>query len=200
MFFYHTGFLKKPPGSKKHWKKHIAQKSGFTLIELLIVIGIISILAGAAVFGYRKYVRHAYTSEVYGMIAAIKSSEENYKAETGRFLSTGSNETDFYPSLYSAGTEPAKKKFDAATKAEWQALGVSSPSKHLYCGYVAIGGEANDFTGGGARGISLFGGEVPKVPWYYIRATCDLDGKSGQNSYYETTFDRQTVYVENEGN
>ena len=173
---------------------------GFTIIELMIVLGIIGVLAAAAVFGYRKYVKQSYTSEVYGMIAAIKSSEESYKAETGSFISTGSSETDFYPALYSAGVEPSRKEFDVVSRPKWQALGASPPSKQLYCGYVAIAGQANDFTGAGARGITLFGGNAPQVPWFYVRATCDLDGKNGTNSYYETTFDRQTVYVGNEGN
>ncbi len=173
-------------------------QGGFTLIELMIVVAVVAILAAAAVFGYSRYTRRARTSEVYAMIAAIKSAEESYRAETGQYLSTGNNENDFLPALLGSG-EPTRKEFNITGKPAWQALGVSPPAKHLYCGYVAIAGEANDFTGGGPRGISLFGGEVPRVPWFYIRATCNLDGNNSVNSFYETTHDRQTIYIENEG-
>jgi prepilin-type N-terminal cleavage/methylation domain-containing protein len=172
---------------------------GFTILELLIVIGIIGILSAAAVFGYQRYMRHAYTSEVYSMIASIKSAEDSYKAETGQYLSTGSDEEDFYPVLNSAGPEPQKKTISLENKTEWKNLGISPPSKHLYCGYVAIAGPANDLSNAGARGVTLFGGNPPKVSWYYIRATCDLDGNAGKNSFYETTHNRQSVYIGNEG-
>jgi prepilin-type N-terminal cleavage/methylation domain-containing protein len=172
---------------------------GFTILELLIVLGIIGILSAVAVFGYQRYMRQAYTSEVYSMVAAIKAAEDNYKAETGQYLSTGTDEEDFYPALNSAGVEPKKKTIDLNSKTEWRNLGISPPSNHLYCGYVAIAGPANDLSNAGARGVTLFGANTPKVAWYYIRATCDLDGNSAKNSFYETTHDRQTVYIGNEG-
>ena len=174
-------------------------ESGFTLLELMIVLGIIGILAAVAVFGYRRYMRHAYTSEVYAMIAAIKSAQENYHAETGQYASTGANEDDLYPVLNSAGAEPIKKPFDPSSRPKWQALGVSAPANKLYCSYVSIGGPANDLSNAGSRGITIFSGQVPRVPWYYIRAICDLDSNSAKNSFYESAHDRQVVYVGNEG-
>ncbi len=183
-------------------REGLETRQGFTLVELLLVLAVLGILAAVGWVAWRRYARKAKTSEVYAMIAAIKQAEESYKAETGSYLSTGATENDFYPVLGSKGTEPTLKPFDVnnAPDSRWKDLNVSAPSKNLYCGYVVIAGPAGAWGSAGARGQTLFGGKLPTTPWYYIRATCDLDGKSGTNSFYETTFDRETVYVENEGN
>ena len=173
--------------------------NGFTQLELLAVVGIVSILAAVAVFAYGRYQKKASSSEVYAMIASIKQAEESYKSESGMYLSTSSDEADFYPQVGAHGKEPVKKSFDQDSKPMWKPLGVKAPGKYLYCGYVVIAGQAGDLSTAGARGVTLFGGNAPKVPWYYVRATCDLDGDPAANSTYETTFDRQTVYVDNEG-
>ena len=175
-----------------------SKSRGFTLLELLIVVGILGLLAAVAVFGYRRWVKKSYTSEVYSMITTIKAAEETYKSETGAYRTLSASEDDFYPVLGSAGQEPAKKPFDPANKALWQDIGISKHSKHLYCGYAVMAGDP-EVLPGGARGATLFGGVAPKVPWFYVRASCDLDGDSSKNSFYETTFDRQTVYIDNEG-
>ncbi|MCD6499749.1 MAG: type II secretion system protein [Deltaproteobacteria bacterium] len=175
-----------------------ARRAGFTLIELLVAMAVLSLLAGAAVFAYKKYVKDSYTSEVYAMIASLKNAEDSYKAETGQYLSTGNSETDYYPVLRSAGTEPTRKLFQP-TDPRWKALGVSPPSKHIYCGYVVIAGTANNLAGAGSRGVTIFGGAAPKVDWYYIRASCDLDSNASKDSFFETAFDRQVVYKGNVG-
>ncbi|MDY0001841.1 MAG: prepilin-type N-terminal cleavage/methylation domain-containing protein [Polyangia bacterium] len=174
---------------------------GFSIVELLIVVAVIGILSAVGVVAYNRYVNRSRQSEVFAMIGAIRSAQEAYKAESSRYLGTGTSETDFYPVLGSSGREPSRKSWDPAAhgKTSWQSLAVSSPSKGLYCGYVVVAGAANDLTGAGARGITLFNNQAPSRAWYYIRAECDFDGKSGTNSSYETTFDNEVVFVDNEG-
>jgi prepilin-type N-terminal cleavage/methylation domain-containing protein len=181
-----------------------AQKNrGFSLVELLIVVAIIGILATIAVFAYRRYVAKARKTEVFAMIAAIKSSEEAYKAESSQYLSTTtSSETDYYPVLGSGGSEPTLKKWDPTGEGKtlWIALGVSPPKSALYCGFVVVAGDANSFDGAGSRGRTLFQNVAPKRPWYYIRAECDFDGDGSTNSEFETTYNNETVFIDNEGN
>lgn len=174
---------------------------GFTIVELLIVVAVIGILSAVGIVAYKRYVNRSRQSEVFSMIAAIRSSQEAYKAESSRYLSTGTSETDYYPVLGSGGSEPTRKAFDptAAGKEAWKSLAVSAPSKSLFCGYVTVAGTANSLTGAGPRGITLFNGVAPTRAWYYIRAECDFDGKTGTNSTFETTYDNEVVFVDNEG-
>lgn len=177
------------------------RQSGFTVIELLIVVAIVGILATVGVFAYKRYVAKARKSEVFSMIASIKSAEESYKAESSQYLSTGTQEKDFYPVLGSNGSEPNPKPWNpkAAGKTGWLALGVSAPASALYCGYVVIAGSANSLAGAGSRGVTLFQNKAPTRPWYYIRAACDFDGKSTVNSTFETTYDNEIVFIDNDG-
>lgn len=176
-------------------------ENGFTVIELLIVVAIVGILATVGIFAYKRYAAKARKSEVFSMIASIKSAEESYKAESSQYLSTGTQEKDYYPVLGSNGSEPNPKPWDpkAAGKTGWQALGISPYASALYCGYVVIAGSANSLTGAGARGVTLFQNKAPNRPWYYIRAECDFDGNSSVNSTFETTYDNEIVFTDNEG-
>ena len=47
---------------------------GFTLVELMAVVAIVAILAGLGVYGVRKYILAAKTSEATEMIGAIKTA------------------------------------------------------------------------------------------------------------------------------
>jgi type IV pilus assembly protein PilA len=175
---------------------------GFTLLELMIVVGILGILSAVALVAYRRYVSNARRSEVFSMIAALKSAEESYKAEFSTYYgTTATGEEDFYPVLRSGGTEPTPKTFNPASagKTLWQNLRVSPPASTLYCGYVVVAGAANAFGIAGVRGRTLFNNVPPPRPWYYIRATCDFDGKTTTDSLFETTFDSEIVFTDNEG-
>ena len=175
---------------------------GFTLLELMIVVGILGILSAVAVVAYKRYINNARRSEVFAMIAALKSAEESYKAEFSTYYgTTASGEEDYYPVLRSSGTEPVAKTFNPTTAGNvlWQNLRVSAPASTLYCGYVVVSGSAGAFGLAGARGRTLFNNVAPLRPWYYIRAACDFDGKAATDSLFETTFDSEIVFTDNEG-
>ncbi len=61
-------------------------KGGFTLIELMIVVIIVGILAAAAVPIYTGFVKRAYVTEAKASIGTIRSAEEVYFAEHGKYV------------------------------------------------------------------------------------------------------------------
>jgi len=176
---------------------------GFTLVELMAVVAIVAILAGLSVYGVRKYILAAKTSEATEMIGAIKTAQEQYRAETFAYkdiskVSALSDYSTFYPDT----TVPKRKKLawgggtdDIANG--WRELGVSAAAPVMYI-YGCAAGPGS--VAPAAPGITI--GNYPTAatgqPWYLIKAAGDLDGNGTVGTYVGTSITAEIFHDKEE--
>jgi type IV pilus assembly protein PilA len=153
------------------------------LVELMAVVAIVAILAGLAIYGVRKYILAAKTSEATEMIGAIKTAQEQYRAETFIYkdisqkgaLGTGDYST-FYPSK--AVLKRQKMGWGAGTDAiadGWRELGVQAAAPVMYT-YGCAAGPGSVPPADPGITITNYPVVAKGEPWYLIKAVGDLDG------------------------
>ncbi|HEY4238802.1 MAG TPA: prepilin-type N-terminal cleavage/methylation domain-containing protein [Kofleriaceae bacterium] len=168
------------------------RQSGFTLLELMVVVALIAILAAVAIPSFASDGRKSKgDSESAAMIAELRVREEQYHAETGRYLATGVNEAATFPATQQAEALPI-----GAMPTEWTKLRIRPPETEMRCGYVVVAGQEGET--GGAIATS-FGYSAPQKDWFYVVAHCDLDDNPAVDSYYFTSSDSSEIQKLNWG-
>src|SRR5689334_5865953 len=81
---------------------------GFTLIEMMVVVVLVGVLATLAVYGVRKYILAAKSSEAVSMMSSIKAAEEAFKDETFVYLDVSGSFQD--SKLYPTTSPTGKRK------------------------------------------------------------------------------------------
>jgi prepilin-type N-terminal cleavage/methylation domain-containing protein len=159
-----------------------SRERGFTLIEVMIVVALIAVLAAMVIPSFfTEAQRSKSDAEVSAMFAELRIREESYKVERGTYLSTGTGETDGFP----ASPTNAPQTIQGSLPTEWVQLRFAPPQPSVYCSYVAIAGDADDTPGTEAQSFGM--PADPAVSWYYLLATCDMDGNTGTNATYFTS-------------
>ena len=74
-------------------------RSGFTLIEMMITVAVVSVLAATAMPNYRRFQLRAKAGEAKVNLGAIRTAQEGYFAEFGRFVSAGNHPTAWVPGV-----------------------------------------------------------------------------------------------------
>jgi type IV pilus assembly protein PilA len=173
-------------------------RRGFTLVELMTVVIIVVVLATLAVYGVRKYVWSAKTTEAYDMINSIRSAQEAYRAETFAYCNvSGGNLGTYWPA---ATPDKGKTAWDdgvcsAAQCVGFRTLGVT-PNGAVQFRYSTIAGSGTP----SLSGTPATGYQLPAAatgPWYVVQALGDQNGDGTPSVFLSSSFSSD-VYSEHE--
>jgi type IV pilus assembly protein PilA len=180
-------------------RRQPSRSRGFTLIELMIAVCIIGILATLAVYGVRKYVLAAKTSEPLEIINSIKAAEESYRDETFGYKKV-SDMSSYFPFTGVAALKNSKMPWDsgnATILTAWNELGVR-PSAPVQFGYACDAGKGTGVPQQAALGTSRSLNYPTTFPdWYVVRAAGDRDGNGVLATFVGSNFTDE-IYGEND--
>lgn len=167
----------------------------------MTVVVIVGVLATLGMYGFRKYINSAKTTEAIHVIGAIKTAQENFKDETFTYHPASNTLTDLYPvdPITEGGKVMRHWGSPGPRYDSWRVLGVQS-DKPLQFGFACIAGEAGGTMSPPAE-WSDFDWKSYKSPneaWYVVNAVGDLDQDGVRSVLASSNFESQ-IYIKEEG-
>jgi prepilin-type N-terminal cleavage/methylation domain-containing protein len=176
-----------------------AHSRGYTLVELMVVVVMVAVLATLAVYGVRRYVFAAKSSEFNWVIQDIKAAQESFRLETHRYLHI--SDVIGVGQLYPNANPNADKQWwgragGGPLEETWRVLNLSYPEPVQF-GYACAAGGPTDAVPQPGTAETL-PWPTPTEPWYVVKGVGDLD-EDDKNSIYVSSSFSAHVYIENEG-
>lgn len=172
------------------------------MVELMITVVIVSILAGLATYGVRRYIAASKTGEAVQLIGSIRAAQESYKDETFEYLDVSGSKTitNYYPNNSTPGQ--AKVQWGGApddVANRWRTLGVNPSSPVLFVYACAAGGPTDNVASLEApMAVGNWPTGAQGAPWYAVQAKADLDAGGKLTMYAVGSFTNQ-VFSANDG-
>jgi len=164
------------------------QERGFTLVEVMLAVAVVGALAIIAVpTFFRESRKMRGKTEVTTMFAELATKEDQYKVLTSSYLSATACPTS--PNV--AGQDATGC---VASGQPWDTLKVALPQPKLSCSYAITAGAS----GTTPSPPSPFTMSTPSGAWFYVVATCDMDGSSTTNSRYFTSSVDSALQIDQE--
>jgi type IV pilus assembly protein PilA len=172
---------------------------GFTMIELMMVVVIVGILATVAVFGVRRYINSAKTSEAMAMVNSIRAAEESYRDETFKYRGlSGFADDGWHPTATPSSSKHNWATTSTATMTNiFRELGVET-NNPVYYTYTVVAGVPGGSGVPAPPCAKTFTFPTPQEPFYVVVAKGDVDD-DGRLSYVVSHSFSSEIYVENEG-
>ena len=156
-----------------------AAQRGFTILELATVVAIIGVLAAIVIPNWARTARNKkYDPEVTAMFTEISTREAQYKQEQG-------NGTYLTVAQCPSAPDPSGIDFNTTcvtSGSDWAKMGVNPSDSSIRCTYeitTGLDGDAPVPPGACLAAPASLAGS-----WYYVVATCDMDGNGGTDATF----------------
>jgi prepilin-type N-terminal cleavage/methylation domain-containing protein len=170
---------------------------GFSLTELMVVITLVAVLAAIGVASFRKEVNASKSSEVMGVIQAIRSAQEAYRAERQEYLDVSTGVNNWYPVATYGSTAIAWPATYGSHTDGVRFRALAAPVSGLVqFRYLVDAGSAGATLP--TPIVSMPAWPAVAEPWYVIQARADVDSDNVYSNAIATSFS-PGVYLNNEG-
>ena len=144
----------------------------------MVVVALVAILATIAIPMFASEGRKAKAeTEVAPLFAELQIREQQYKVDNNVYLAAAACPSA--PSTTPQDVTPCR-----ASGTPWDVLRVRLPRTTVFCSYAVVVGTTT-----GTNNPQGFVFASPNMPWYYIVATCDMDGNSTPSTYFSSSVD-----------
>jgi type IV pilus assembly protein PilE len=111
---------------------------GWSLVELMVVVGVLAIIASIAVPSYRSYMLRAQRSDATAALLALRSGQEKFFLQNGRYVTTTVGMTTAKPAGLGLGATSEHGNFNVTLAAG------ATPNTTYVATATATGGQTKD--------------------------------------------------------